>query len=156
MNNSKNQVKNTSNSNGDSKGKIQFKHGMKWYKFLIYFSLFASAVLNGLSAIGAMALIGMGGAYYLLQACMSIVLLIMALCARSGLAKFQASGPKTLGAMYIVNAIYQVVNTMLAFAIIGGVEQITLMRMIIAVAGTMVLYTLNKIYFTKRQVYFLH
>ena len=130
--------------------------GMKWYKFLIYFLLFASAVGNGLSAIGAFALVGMGGAYYLIQAFMSIALLIMALCARSGLAKHQQSGPKTLGAMYITNAVYTAANTLISFAIVGYVENTLLIRMILTVVGIMVMYSLNKVYFNKRKKYFLH
>ena len=68
---------------------------MKWYKFVIYFQLFANAILNfinGFSSIGTA--IDYGDTRGILHGLCTIGLGIAALVIRSGLKNFKANAPK--------------------------------------------------------------
>ncbi len=144
---------------------------MKWYKFLIYFALFASAVLNALSGIGQML-----GTVYSNQEIASAVyaqypalrpvdivygLLLIGLAAfaivtRQQLANYKEKAPLFLYAMYgstIVLSVFYLIATSLVmqsmdFTITAVVESLP------SLISSAVVLVLNIVYFQKRKVLF--
>ena len=144
--------------------------GMKWFKFLIYFLLFAVAIVNVIGGVNAIT-----GANYTVEgenvsalvyevysglqtvdmiygvAC--IALGIYQIYTRFQLAKYKANAPKLLLGMYVANA---VIVAFYSFAVIGivptdVVSHSELMGQGIgSIIGAGVMLWLNKIYFDKR------
>ena len=141
---------------------------MKWYKFLIYFSL----VLTGFANIwtGVEAVLGMQyetksqaaqvyavypGLHVLdiIYGVLLILLGVYALIVRQYLAGFKAKGPKMLLIMYIVSLVIEV-SYIAASSLISGVNLLTASE-----SGTMLISSMivslfmigaNKVYFDKR------
>ena len=141
---------------------------MKWYKFLIYFSL----VLTGFANIwtGVEAVLGMQyetksqaaqvyavypGLHVLdiIYGVLLILLGVYALIVRQYLAGFKAKGPKMLLIMYIVSLVIEVAY-IAASSLISGVNLLTASE-----SGTMLISSMivslfmigaNKVYFDKR------
>ena len=141
---------------------------MKWYKFLIYFSL----VLTGFANIwtGVEAVLGMQyetksqaaqvyavypGLHVLdiVYGVLLILLGVYALIVRQYLAGFKAKGPKMLLIMYIVSLVIEVAY-IAASSLISGVNLLTASE-----SGTMLISSMivslfmigaNKVYFDKR------
>ena len=149
-------------------------HPMNWYKFLIYFALFASAVLNGLTAISYFT----GGIYgstskdlvyrvfgnlKFVDIMMGVLLLAMAAFAiyvRMQLAGFKVSGPKMLYILYGASAVIQVIYTIIVYVTISKYgnpgELINLSTTFSSVAISIVMIVVNKIYFDKRRDLFVN
>lgn len=142
-------------------------YGMKWYKFLIYFSLFASAVLNAISAIMYFTGASYGDsadlvydAFPSLQAIdvvcgMAFIgLAIMALVTRSALNWNKRKGPKLLCTLYILNAVVGVLYAVVASAV---TEEILFDEsIVINLIFSIVMAIANHIYFTKRKDMFTY
>lgn len=112
----------------------QFEKPMKWYKFVIYFHLFAVAVGNCVSAIsyfnGAIHqlshselewLYDIAGSLKILDTYMGIVcifLVVMSIIARQKLAHFDEQGPKLYLGSILIAAGANLLYTVLSFAII--------------------------------------
>ena len=134
---------------------------MKWYKFLIYFSL----VLTGFANIwtGVEAVLGMqyetksqAAQVYAVYPGLHVLDIIYggyALIVRQYLAGFKAKGPKMLLSMYIVSLVIEVAY-IVASSLISGVNLLTASE-----SGTMLISSMivslfmigaNKVYFDKR------
>lgn len=106
-------------------------YGMKWYKFLIYFALFASAIVNVLSAISHLT-----GSQYgtdsklvysafpnlraldVLFGMVFVGLAILSLVTRNALYWNKKKGPKLLCAIYAINAVINIVYPLIVSTII--------------------------------------
>lgn len=138
------------------------EHGMKWYKCLIYFILFASAIVNAISSITYFTGAVYGGyaeAVYetypalrfidLFGGVLCLALAVFAIMIRSDLVWYRKRGPKRLCTMYVIigifNILYPVVLTV-----------ITEQNLITAAAagsfiGGVVMAIINHNYFKKRK-----
>ena len=142
-------------------------HQMKWYKFLIYFSLFFSAVSCGVDAIAY--LTGRYWDYYALldsefadiydryesaryiDIAMGIVMIMIAgycICVRNSLARFKKSGPVMLYVLYALNQVVQIVYNVALGA--AGVIDVNYSQLAGGILGCALLIWLNIIYFKKR------
>ena len=114
------------------------KLGMKWYKFLIYFALFASAVLNFLSSLtyftgsvyfsasnGAISAEQVYAAFGVLKiidiayGAYIVAFAIFALVLRSHLAGYSAKAPKMVTVFYAISAAVPLVYNLVTGAIVG-------------------------------------
>lgn len=146
---------------------------MKWYKYLIYFSLFANAVLR--FADGILCLIGIdGGAVseVLFEGCMftgeyraidivyGIVCIVMAgviLYVRNKLAKFKEDAPRLYIIYDIISAVFSFTYNLLIMVILENAEISSIIGEIIgAVVGESLYVYLNVIYFKKRKHLFVN
>ena len=142
---------------------------MKWYKFMIYFALFAGAVLNlinGFRYLTGSIYMGSQAAVYssfpnlkTLDITMGlglIALAVLVFVTRNALAKFKSSGPKLLTATYIVNIALSVLYYAVSMSIlaISGASGIT--DLISSCAGTLVMLIVNRVYFKNRRYMFVN
>ncbi len=149
---------------------------MKWFKFLIYFLLFAIGILNVIGGITALT----GGQYtvegenvskavYLLFPDLKTIDIIYGIACillgvfqfylRFQLAKYKAKAPSYILAMYVATA---VITAIYSFAVVGIVpDEIVAHSELIgqgvgAIIGAGVMAFLNKIYFDKRKHLFVN
>ena len=156
--------------NADPKGWYN-GHPMGWYKFLIYFLLFASAVLNVIMAIVYFS----GGqytyngynissavyAYYpglhvvdIIYGIAALGLAAFAIVTRNALAGLKVSGPKFVLYMYAASAAINFLYAVLAL-IIAGSDALSWFSIIFSIIYSAVLIYLNKVYFDKRKELFV-
>lgn len=146
----------------------EYEYPMNWYKFLIYFALFASALLNVIS--GIMTMVGsqyqgladyvylyFGGGLKALDIIMGIIqiaIAALAILTRFSLAKFEAKGPKLVMLLYLVNAVVSLFYVVVASAITGMnlFDASTIISIIVSIA----MLVANRVYFTKRQSLFVN
>lgn len=148
---------------------------MRWYKFLIYFALFAGAVLNTFSAftyLAGMAYVDELGnnvtslqyeAYPLLQL-IDIVygILLLGVAAfgiytRFALALYKKSGPMTLFVFYGVSAGISLLREIACAILVGNIgDPLTIASFAITVLANVILIVLNNIYFEKRSHLFVN
>jgi len=143
---------------------------MKWYKFLIYFELFASAILNLCHA----AEIFLGTAHGvhtqtmysiydglravdMTMAVLMIGFILLALTTRFYLAGFYKQGPTLLNVYYIANPVFNLIYLIALTAVLpasarGDAEH----NLIGSVLGGVVMLILNKVYFDKRKHLFVN
>lgn len=124
---------------------------MKWYKFLIYFALFLSAVSYFYNAFNEIRyLFDFFSVFSVLLLIVNILLGVMALRVRGALAKFKANAPKQLLQFYILGLVPVILQ--LFMPIIYGYAHATVLGTVIGnIVGTFVAVWLNKIYFDKRK-----
>lgn len=145
---------------------------MNWYKFLIYFSLFAGAVVNFISGI-----LNLTGGNYLIYGVdpetvysafdgmhtldigfgiVYFALIPFALIARSSLAKFKKDAPNMFyiyhGASMIVSVIYNIFSVIIT----GGSVSEIIAQALGTAAGVVLFVALNIIYFNKRKHLFVN
>lgn len=145
-------------------------YSMKWHKFLIYFSLWASAVINLLNAFqyftgsiyGANGEASMVYSYYdgikavdMLMAVCLIAVAVYSIVTRFALAGYKAKGPKLLFGLYIVNAVVAIAYIFIAssvtgIAIIDLIDSNTISSLISSIAMAFI----NKTYYDKRAAAF--
>lgn len=141
---------------------------MKWYKFLIYFSLFAGAVLNAISGIIALTgaqYDGMAELVYAVFGGLKVVDILMGLAClavaafgiyvRFRLAQFRADGPKKLMMLYIVSCLLNILYLIAVVVVLpgemsGDIILEELPRAIGTIVGSAVMVFVNKVYFDKR------
>ena len=139
---------------------------MKWYKFLIYFALFAGAVINGIAGIlyltgkiydfaagdGASALMYMFfGSLRIVDVIYGIALIglaIIAVMTRQKLAGYSADGPKMLMTYYVLSTAVSVVYALLASIVTG--QNFFSGSVLLSIIVSIVMIFLNKVYFEKR------
>ena len=150
---------------------------MKWYKFLIYFLLFAIGILNVIGGITALT-----GAQYtaengenvskavyvlfpdlktidIIYGIACVLLGVFQFYIRFQLAKYKAKAPSYILAMYVATA---VITAIYSFAVVGIVpDEIVSHSELIgqgvgAIIGAGVMAFLNKIYFDKRKHLFVN
>ena len=144
--------------------------GMKWFKFIIYFQLFASAVLNTISAITFLT-----GAHYQgmadqvysyfhglkgLDVFYGILLLALAgfaIFVRQRLAKFRRNGPLLYYVLMIVSIvvsfIYLIAGSSILHVSLGEVMDASSLASIVT---SIVMLVVNIIYFKKRADLFVN
>ena len=134
--------------------------GMGWYKFVIYFQLFASALINGIAGIVALT-----GAHYegeadlvytfipslstvdKLYGIVLIALAVFAIIVRFQLAQFKKTGPKFYLLLLLISGIASLIYLIAAGAIVSQISQL-----IVSAA----LLVANYIYFQKRSNLFVN
>ncbi len=148
-------------------------YSMKWHKFLIYFALWLSAVLNIVSAFGYFT----GSAYNASGASasrvystfpglkgvdifMGICLLaigVMALVTRFALAGYKQNGPKMLLILYGINLVVPVLYLILASTTTGlSIAQLTGTSTWTSLITSLVMIFANKVYYDKRAALFVN
>ena len=147
---------------------------LAWFKFLIYFALFASGVLNIIA--GFLSLTGgkygiFAEAYYryfdglqivdIIVGLASIALGVFAIYVRFRLAKFCADGPKMLFMLYIGAAAINVLSALLTVIIVnastyGANVSIDYTSVITTIAVSVVMVAVNNVYFKKRAFMFVN
>ena len=143
----------------------QQAYPMKWFKFLIYFSLFASAFFNAVTAIqlfsgniyGDLAedVYRVYGGIKTFDAFYAVVLLgiaAIAIVARIKLAGYKADGPKFLYILYIADLVAMIVYNVGVTAITG--ENIITVQTVTSIVVSGVMIFANYIYFNKRKALF--
>jgi len=142
---------------------------MKWFKFLIYFALFAAAVLNGLNGISTLTGAHYGdlkNTVYAVFAGMQAVDLIFGIAmvglaalniyTRVRLAGFYQNGPKMLTLMYIMNMVLSIGYVVAAQAVCGGVLELNLTTLVSNTISSIIMIIINGVYFTKRAALFVN
>ena len=147
--------------------------GMKWYKFLIYFLLFFSAVLNVYS--GYMAFTGkhydMAAGYdgaheiiYLNYEGLKVCDVIMALCCvgfavfaivvRFALAGYKQNGPKLLVWLYIATIIINILYAL----VVSSITAIAFFQLYkpTSMLGSLIMIYANTVYFRNRERMFVN
>ena len=134
---------------------------MKWYKFLIYFALFAGAVLNILSGIGTLSTALVPGdaqwvydsngalkAFDLFLGIATIGLGVLGIYTRFRLAGYYSNGPKLLLMTYGASAAIQLIYAIVVYMAVGGAVNLT--STITSIVVSIIMIVLNKTYFDKR------
>ncbi len=142
---------------------------MNWYKFLIYFSLFASAALNAFNAYQLLTGAHYDGAADLVYAfysslnlvdkvvgIASIGVAVFAIYVRQELAKFKATGPKYLQYVYLANAAINIIYAVGASAAVGGDVSFDFTSTITNVIVSVIMVYANKKYFDNRSEMFVN
>jgi len=154
-------------------------HPMGWYKFLIYFALFASCVGYAITGIVSFVSIGSYSTYeyfgvstgFLKFWCVVyglavIALAVFAIIVRNALASLKAVGPKFLLYLYCAAAGLSIINFIITMATLGSVFSLldayfpgttagVVVGFIFSLAISVVMIILNKIYFDKRKDIFV-
>ena len=129
---------------------------MNWYNFLIYFALFASAVLNAISGIVNISdALSIGGSFTIIGLICGLGCLALAALAvytRFRLAGFYQDGPQLLSLIYIGGAAINLLLIILTCILLNSFAlrfvNFTTPIIQILVSGAMVVC--NHLYFTKR------
>ena len=151
--------------------------GMNWYKFLIYFALFAAAVLNFSTALMHFTgeihnmsskthvdpewFYGFFPSLKGLDVFMGVIALVLcagAILVRMNLAKFKKNGPLFYFMLIGVNIVTSIIYV-IAYAVIlsDATREITISgQNIVTIVGNIVLLILNIIYFNKRKHLFVN
>lgn len=149
------------------------RYGMKWYKFLIYFALFAAAVLDVVSG-----LLYITGSWYTVQSagqvdanliyffygnglkvldiCMGLVMIAIAgftVYTRFCLSQYRVNGPTCLYILYAANAVIVFLYS-LFLLFVTGINQLTESSTIVSVVTSIAMVFINRSYFTKRKAMF--
>lgn len=154
----------------DSFSSPKQEYGMKWYKFLIYFALFAGAVLNFVAGIMALS-----GAMYEMEgitadmvyeyfpgletwtmiygfALMGVA--VFRIVTRFMLAKFKKSGPACLYTLYIINVLLGTAMLLFGSQILH--ENLVGTSDIASMVSSVVMLIINIVYFKKRKSLFIN
>ena len=142
---------------------------LKWYKFLIYFALWASAVLNVFSAFAYFTGSMYGDAanrvysYYggmkTLDVIMGLILLglaVFSIYVRFQLAGFKTDAPKKLEYLYIANALVLLLYLLAASSVTGLSFTELASGSWGSLAGSVAMIFINRTYFSKRETLFVN
>ena len=147
---------------------------MKWWKFLVYFLLFAGAVLNLFSGIGQLTgsiyeeVPGDGSIEMVYRAfpalkpidiivgLLTIGLAVFAIFVRQALYKFKAIGPKLLIIMYAASCIINAVYCVAVFIVVPEIAQDMMTDFITTIATGIIMVVVNIIYFRTRKELFVN
>ncbi len=146
---------------------------MKWFKFLIYFALFAGALSNAVSGVMMLTgthydLFGSGmadkvydefsGLMTLDMACGAgmLVVAVLSIVARFRLSGYYKDGPKLLNAVYLAGAVVNLVYVMGAYFVFPEevVNAIDTTSYFTSFAVSMAMVSANTTYFRKRAALF--
>ncbi len=144
------------------------QHPMKWYKFLIYFSLWAGGIMNILGALPYLTgSIYEGAAEFvyaafpklkfldLFLAIALIALGVFCIITRYSLANFEAKGPTLLMLVYAANIVVPVIYLAASYSIIDVTPEID-PETVGSLASSAIMIVVNKIYFDKRKDLFVN
>ena len=125
---------------------------MKWYKFLIYFSLFFSAVISILGVIGTIPLLFIAlpvfyKIFFVIFSICSLAIAIFAIYTRQMLAGFKTNAVNCLYALYIVSNVTGIIYYLILANYMGAIGLVIFL---------IIWLTLNNIYFKKRKHLFVN
>jgi len=146
---------------------------MAWFRFLIFFSLWASAFSNVVLAVmyltGAiydLEFMGMADAVYaeypsmraldVAFAIAAVGIAVFSVYTRFRLAGFKKNGPQTLAVLYILSCAVSVLYAFVSSAMIGELSASDLSSLSVNVLVTAILVAANRIYFDKRKHLFVN
>lgn len=140
---------------------------MNQFKFLIFFSLFANAVIN--AVFGIMSLTGaqyeqeqkglkdLVYAYFeglqtvdMIYGVALLALAAFAIYVRVRLAGYYVNGPKLLNVLYLANVAFALFYLIAAQSIVGSDVEINMSSTIASIAISVVMVGVNTVYFKKR------
>ena len=143
------------------------QRGMKWFKFIIYFQLWASMLVNLVTAGKYLT-----GAYYegsaemvydffpalqpldIVMGVVCLALAVYAVVVQRALAKFRAKGPMMYYLMYIVNTAVTVLYLLIGSIIIG--QSAFTAEVAGSIIGSIVMIFINIPYFNNRKHLFVN
>lgn len=147
---------------------------MKWFKFLIYFLLFASAVLNVISGLGQIT----GSVYAdaaegitaqmvydvfpglkpidIFVGIMTIGLGVFAIVVRFFLAKYKKVAPTLLLFLYIASCAINVIYCIAVLLVVPDMFLTAISQMISSTIVSVIMIIVNKVYFDKRKELFIN
>ena len=151
----------------------QYPYPMNWYKFVIYFALFAGAVLNAISGIlhltGSVwemqnvsadmvyAVFGGMQAVDIIYGIGAIALAAFNIVTRMHLAKFRKTGPKFLSVCYGVAVGLTLLYIILTSAVTGiSIGDLVGATEILQLVVSIVMLVVNVVYFNKRASLFVN
>ncbi len=148
---------------------------MAWYKFLIYFSLWAGAVINFVQGVGFITgkiydyiskIDNASAAAYeqfpalktvdIIAGIAFIAFAVFVVYVRFRLAGFKKNGPNMLLVSYVALGVISLAYFFASSAIVGSSKQETTSTIIGTVLGIAILFIANKIYFDKRKDLFVN
>ena len=141
---------------------------MKWYKFLIYFALWAGALFNGIGGFTTMTGANYGyekDLVYRYFEGLQVLDVIMGLCliavaalgiyTRQRLAGYFKNGPQMVTYLYAANAILSIIYIIgLNIVVPEVVEMLDMSSTIVGIVTSAVMVFVNKAYFAKRTKFF--
>jgi len=140
---------------------------MKWFKFLIYFSLFAAAVICVVTGIAQLTGAVYDGAADMVYAIfpdleildiavglVTVVCAVLILVSRFRLAAFKKDGIKLLIAGYALNLIINIVYVAAVISIIGSASDLDMSSFGASMVGSIAMLIINYTYLTKRESLF--
>lgn len=144
---------------------------MKWHKFLIYFALWAGAILNGISGIQMLSnalnpnslMWGLRGlstglrAFYIVSGVFSFGLGVFQICTRMSLARLSRRGPRMAVWNYALSFILNALTILLA-SVLFGMPINALMdwtMWMILIEGALMTWA-NQVYYRKRAAMFVN
>lgn len=144
--------------------------GMKWFKFIIYFQLFAAALISlatGISALTGGQYGGYKDAVYLVFPALKTVDIFYGVClialaganiyVRMQLAGFRSNGPKLYLSVYSATFVLSFLYIIAVSVIIGDrAGTLNLTAYISELVGAVILIIVNSIYFKKRAHMFVN
>ena len=143
------------------------QRGMKWFKFIIYFQLWAGMLVNLVTAGKYFT-----GAYYegnaemvyrvfpalqpldIVMGVVCLALAVYAVVVQRALAKFRAKGPMMYYLMYIVNTAATVLYLLIASIILG--QSVFTAEVAGSIIGSLVMIFINIPYFNNRKHLFVN
>ena len=144
---------------------LSLVYPMKWYKFLIYFALFAGAVTNVISALltilgffTASAVYEMYPAALPYDICVAVIALALAaldLYTRHALVTYKKIGPVLLCISYAIPAVHTAVAVIIGSAITEGLISFGISQ-VSGIVVSIVMVVVNYVYFKKRQDMFIN
>lgn len=146
---------------------------MGWFKFMIYFALFAGALLNLVTAIQMLTgaqygdskdlVYGFFPSLKTIDVIMGIVLLGLVafiILVRFRLAGFKKDGPKLLAVMYAAVLAFNILYIILVASVLSdfgaGIGDLLTPSVVVSLLGSAVMLIVNKIYFDKRKELFIN
>ena len=136
---------------------------MNWFKFLIYFALFASCVLNvlgGIMMFTGSQYQGMASLVYayfdglqaldIINGVGCIAVGVLAIYARMRLAGYYKNGPQMLNAVYIAGIAVSLIYMIGASIVVGGDVELNFASSIGSLGISAAMVVANTIYFKKR------
>lgn len=152
----------------DGEGPKLVDYPMKWFKFLIYFSLFFGAVVNLINSFpyftGTMYGENMYLVYMIYPAqkavdvtfgIIMIALAIYQIVTRFALARYKACGPKMLYILYASSVVFEFLYCAVATAV-TGINCFDWVGLIARLVVAVLFIALNYKYFKKREAYFVY
>lgn len=137
----------------------QNTYPMKWHKFLIYFQLFVSAILNLYHSVQFFRALfsdpdgfGLWSVICIFFGAACVVLAVWAIYVRFRLAGFRKNGPKLYILFLAINCVFQVLNVIISFG--GDVYEISSEVSGLITIGVML--ALSNIYYKKRADLFVN
>ena len=154
-------------------GNYQQPLSMGWFNFLIYFSLFAGAVMNALSSIQILTGLHYGGTVerdlvYGMFGGLQVVDIIYGICVllvavfgvvtRFSLSGYRSIGPKLLTTLYVLCALVNLFYIISLTVVVDGVVDLTesVATVITQIIISIVMIIINYVYFKKRAYMFVN